>query len=51
MQIETFTKDKDARVYLTWEDISMMRNALYHYQKPIMIESNVYIVIGLYWQT
>lgn len=33
MQIETFTKDKDARVYLTWEDISIMRNALYHYQK------------------
>lgn len=33
MQIETFTKDKDAQVYLTWEDISMIRNALYHYQK------------------
>ena len=33
MQIETFTKDKDARVYLTLEDISIMRNALYHYQK------------------
>ena len=33
MQIETFTKDKDAQVYLTWDDISIMRNALYHYQK------------------
>lgn len=33
MRIETFTKDKDARVYLTWEDIGIMRNALYHYQK------------------
>jgi hypothetical protein len=33
MQIETFTKDKNAQVYLTWEDISIMRNALYHYQK------------------
>ena len=33
MQIETFTKDKDAWVYLTWDDISIMRNALYHYQK------------------
>ena len=33
MQIETFAKDKDARVYLTLEDISIMRNALYHYQK------------------
>ena len=33
MQIETFTKDKDAKVYLTWEDISIMRRALYHYQK------------------
>ena len=33
MQIETFTKDKDAKVCLTWEDISIMRRALYHYQK------------------
>lgn len=33
MQIETFTKDKDAQVYLTWDDIIIMRNALYHYQK------------------
>ena len=33
MQIETFTKDKDAQVYLTRDDISIMRNALYHYQK------------------
>ena len=33
MQIETFTKDKDAQVYLTRDDISIMRNALYHHQK------------------
>lgn len=33
MQIETFIKDKNAQVYVTWEDISIMRNALYHYQK------------------
>lgn len=33
MEIETFTKDKDAQVYLTWEDISIVRSALYYYQK------------------
>ena len=33
MQIETFIKDKNAQIYLTWDDISIMRNALYHYQK------------------
>lgn len=33
MEIETFTKDKDAQVYLTWEDIGIICNALYHYQK------------------
>lgn len=33
MQIETFIKDKNAQVYVTWEDISIIRNALYHYQK------------------
>lgn len=33
MEIETFTKDKDAQVYLTWGDISIIRSALYYYQK------------------
>lgn len=33
MEIETFTKDRDAQVYLTWEDISIIRSALYYYQK------------------
>lgn len=33
MEIETFTKDKDAQIYLTWEDISIICSALYHYQK------------------
>ena len=33
MQIETFIKDKNAQVYVTWEDISIIRNALYRYQK------------------
>lgn len=33
MQIETFIKDKNAQVYVTWENISIIRNALYHYQK------------------
>ena len=33
MQIETFIKDKNAQVYVTREDISIMRNALYQYQK------------------
>ena len=33
MEIETFTKDRDAQVYLTWEDISIICTALYYYQK------------------
>ena len=33
MQIETFIKDKNAQVYVTREDISIIRNALYQYQK------------------